>query len=171
MKTIIKKITCMSLNLILAAGLIFVTAMFTTGCGDDDNKTTPAQTRVQHGTFGSIPVWHEVGVSDTDMDKIWGYLEGLQADQDWIDDGNTALLESQLDEIQVHPGSDLIKDGRILKIGTENVRSSIVNYMVDIAYGLVATNRKNILPVNGYNTMEQQMMANWYKLNSVRVKG
>ena len=135
MQTISKKITSMLLNLILIVGLISVPVVFTTGCGDDDNNTTQTQTREIHGYLGTIPVWQEVGVSDEDMNKIWGWLEGVKAGQYWIDEGIQTKLEAKITEIQVHPGNDLVKDGSILKIGSENKRVDILDYMEDIAEG------------------------------------
>ena len=178
MKEKTKKITSVLLSPVLAAGMylgkaapVAVTALTLTKCGDS-NSSEDEQTREQYGTFGSIPVWQEVGVSDADMDKIWGYLETIKADFDWINDGNTALLEAVLagGEIQIHPGSALTRDGNILKIGAANDIGAIGLYMSKVAKGLALLNQKNILPLNGYQTMQQHMMAQRSALKSVIVR-
>ena len=174
MKEKTKKITSILLSPVLVAGVylgkaapIGVTALVLTKCGDS-NSSEDEQTREHYGDFdsGSISVWQEKGVSDADMDKIWGYLELIKGDTDWVNNGMTAKLETKIDEIQVVPGNVLVKSGRILKIGIENSIGDIAPYIVDVVNGAIALNQmQKILP-----TMENQMMVNLHNLKSVIVR-
>jgi len=87
-------------------------------------KWIPDQPK-QHDSFHGVEVWSEVGVSDSQVTTIIGYLTAISGDFFPEEEVKFALLT----QIRVKSGTGISKDGTVLNIGADETLLNINNYI------------------------------------------
>ena len=84
-----------------------------------------------------IKIIKKPGVTNTQMTTILGYISNIYASTGWNSYNKNDFENGMVTEIQIVEGSELTKNGTVLKIGCQNTQSDIDEFMNDVADGIV----------------------------------
>ena len=101
-------------------------------CGND---SIPEARKQRNLPRTAIPIWQEIGVTDPQMNAVLEYLSTIYQNTAWINNNKTNF-EVYVDEIHVHSGNQLTKNGNVLMIGCNATQQNINIFMTDISNGL-----------------------------------
>ena len=137
-------------SLLLTVGLLFINC---------SNGTTNSDSRKEyHIPETTIPIWREVGVSETDMNKILGYISNIYQIPIWTSTGFKGQFEAKITEIRVYPDGRKTKNGTIMEIGSNNTYNDVKKFMGDIADGTITKSKSAnaIRLVDNYNSAKKR---------------
>ena len=120
-----------------------------------DNGTTPQQQLdgsesqksgyTVSGMTNAIDIIKEIGVTDAQMMGVLTSISNIYQIQGWIDLCKDNFENGMITKISIVPGSELTKNGTVLKIGCLNIPDDIDEFMVEIAYGVITLNKSNAI--------------------------
>lgn len=102
---------------------------------DIDGSKTEKTGYTIPGMTTSIVVIKEIGVTDVQMTNVLDNISQIYQQNGWITICKTGFEDGRITQIRIVSGNGLIKDGTILKIGYQNIKDDIDNFMGDVAVG------------------------------------
>ena len=171
MKSIIKKITLMSLSPLLAAGVIFGILSISTGCSDsneDKNQDKEYATWMATG----IKFYQGAGVSDAEMDDMIDEFDNNYST--WIPSLQNKFKSNVL-EIHVTKDGTIVSGNttdKILYVGKDAVMGDgsdggILDYIGNHGFFAKITQKNNIMLAK-YNNLKKQVAVQMKKIEAER---